>query len=507
MQPREETSLSQARAARHTSRQLRMYELVLKRLKQWLCMYPCGYTRRAMNDDLPPRRYVPAVQSASRGDNLAVCESFTPAPLPRLAFEDGESRFMDMSEVVKTDTAQAIFEKMLEVRRTWTTLPNAPHGSPARLDFLVGYERFFEELGFDKRSLFHPGWKGTLKLNLLAGLRTTRTGYGSTLAPSNIRQEFGKAARIALQIMQGRCACRHGRAGGCRDIGSALGYSCRGVVHLNHTQDNKTKSPSKLFDLSDPFDFDAFKSEVATLEARVTWCHSMSGTAATSAADHRRLDQQPLLIDAVIRANPNPGPPRTVSNVIDLLCTVHRLDGTLLFRGDVITLHNILCSARPQGFRGRHNTPVFSFEELERILETGFGVAPEAVFPGYPSDPGSFKQEYQTAFRTPVLWHAWRSKFTRKLICTLVVFCSGYEARGCRFRIDALPCCRMQGIDLDHTVPRHAAGGRLPNVIFRFSIDRNDAVLMREIRSLQPLCGCCHQRGKPLTIDRPQTWL
>lgn len=283
-----------------------MYELVLKRLKQWLCMYPCGYTRRAMNDDLAPRRYVPAVQSASGGEILAVTESLTPAPLPRVAFEDGESRFLDMSEVVKTDTAQAIFTKMREVGRDQGVPPG-----PARLELLVGYEKFFEDLGFDKRTLFDPGWKG--HPNFCGGQT-----YGSKLAPSLIRNEFGKAARFALQCLQGRCACRYGRIGGCRDIGSALGFSCRAVVHLNHTQDNKTKSPSSLFrHIAHEDDFEAFKAEVATLEARVNECHCKTGTAATSVADHRRLDQQPLLIEAVILANPNPGPPRTVSVVID----------------------------------------------------------------------------------------------------------------------------------------------------------------------------------------------
>ena len=326
-----------------------MYELVLKRLKQWLCMYPCGYTRRAMNDDLPPRRYVPAVQSASGGEILAVVESLTPAPLPRLAFEDGESRFMDMSEVVKTDTAQAIFNKMREVSRDQGVPPG-----PARLELLVGYEKFFEDLGFSKRTLFDPGWKGHPTFNL----RYIGQTYGSKLEPSQIRYEFGKAARYALQCLQGRCAGRYGRIGtttrsrwyrrtdrttarcnrpaflefsykipkifwcGCRDIGSALGYSCRAVVHLNHTQDNKTKTPSELFKfIRDEDDFDAFKAEVATLEARVNECHCQTGTAATSVADHRRLDQQPLLLEAVILANPNPGPPRTVPVVIDYMST------------------------------------------------------------------------------------------------------------------------------------------------------------------------------------------
>ncbi len=195
---------------------------------------------------------------------------------------------------------------------------------------------------------------------------------------------------------------------------------------------------------------------------------------------------------------------------------MRRLDETLLFQGDVIALHNILCTNRNIG--GAPSTPVFSFEELEQILVTGFGVAPEAVFPGYPSEPGSFKQEYQTAFlasryrggahasTTSQAWRAWRSRFTRKLICTLVVFCAGYELRGCRFRIDALPCCRAHAIDLDHIVPKRVAGGQSPCATFTRSVDRNNAVLMKEIRSLQPLCGCCHERGAR-TIDRPRTWL
>jgi hypothetical protein len=412
-----------------------------------------------------------------------------------LTFVPGPSDFMPMSEVLKQPVAKQILDYCLQIHNQRRF---GPKGSAERGDSVAKVLRFFTDRNFHEENLFLPGW-----MEAAVG-QTSPVGQRGN-EPTNLKRVVADAARKALQIMQGRCACQLGQRGGCMDIGRSLHCSRRCGVHLNHTdpafKTNRYDTPTMLFDLShSTYDHARLLSVVPTLEARAYTCHWIGGDAASDVANHARLDRQIFTITEVETIKPVPGPPRTVAEVMSIRVypPVHDFTGTL------IDLHNIICEHGTWGLkrcgqgisRAQQLPPRFTYEQLKDIVVDGFGVHHHAVFWGFPDEPASFKAFYVGAYTTPRDLndcHSWRSGFTRRLIYSLVGVCAGKTECGCPLRLDSLPSCRSRNINLDHTVP--ILKTKDPHRLFRQIILPTDTKKMEEIRSLQPLCACCHKRS------------
>jgi len=402
-----------------------------------------------------------------------------------LTFVSGPSAFLPMSEVLKQPVVKEILDYCLLIHNHGRF---GLKGSAERADSVANILRFFTDRNFHEENLFLPGW------------------MEAAVDPKalSLKKVVGDAARRALQILQGRCACQDGQRGGCMDIGRSLHCSRRCGVHLNHTDPafkaNARDTPFRLFDLqSRTYDHARLLSVVPTLEARAYTCHWIGGDAASDVANHARLDTQVFTITEVEILKPVPGLPRTVAEVMSIRVypPVHDFTGTL------IDLHNIICEHGTWGLkrcgtgisRAQQLPPRFTYEQLKDIVVDGFGVHHHAVFWGFPDEPASFKAFYVGAYTTPRDFNvctSWRSGFTRRLIYSLVGVCAGKTECGCPLRLDSLPSCRSRNINLDHTVPNLKT--KEPSILFRQIILPTDTKKMEEIRSLQPLCACCHKR-------------